>query len=676
MRLLPLSPRYYYYYFRRVIYRRQLGAIGYESSLVRSTALPLASKMSNEDKSNPPLDPFEEGILEDTTNNSGDEKLASDEEQIFQTPGPVNTRFKSPPPLDLRGSSTTFQTFRSSNVTVNPSIPEVPTFASLRASVPVPYADANASINATQAEYATLFVAPSKVASYNQLGSANILCPISKRNANGPKMFEVYAKAATEPIEEKFGAENYMVVGMEAVDSGDQIAQQYIQQRYVSNTAKLKEVYQRILDYDMFPIVRVPTTLISDDPQVPFSQRFGLVRVYLFSHAKSIPWKVVLVWQLAVNLQAMGPDHLVSSQWLYQFLHASCTPELRKIIDDMFMKLDHGYQGGIVYGWMLCNQLFKYNRDTAAALKKFIKLFETKGLRRYKGENVNLAREELLVVCERLSEVDDLPKETPVDILTGLTLCSVEEFRTLFESFLQDAKKQALLTLYEPEKVNILNEIQLILSNALEAYCTLCQSGNWNVPKNHKLHFAGKRGDERKSNPCWNCGKLGCTPNTCKQPRDDAKIAENRRKYYEGRGKGKDAGKKLVEGNYEREKWSTPAKGGPGVRYIGGVPHAYCGKKCNGSECGWNTTHSSKYHQAWKRDPSFDLAAFSPNHELCLAKKASNSGTSSTASSSLTATNTTGNGKQELLAKISVIEDSIHGDEARSALNMIKMFLN
>jgi hypothetical protein len=41
-------------------------------------------------------------------------------------------------------------------------------------------------------------------------------------------MFEVYAKAATDPIGERFGAENYMVVGMEAVDSADQIAQQYI----------------------------------------------------------------------------------------------------------------------------------------------------------------------------------------------------------------------------------------------------------------------------------------------------------------------------------------------------------------------------------------------------------------------------------------------------------------
>jgi hypothetical protein len=60
------------------------------------------------------------------------------------------------------------------------------------------------------------------------------------------------------------------------------------------------------------------------------------------------------------------------------------------------------------------------------------------------GENVALSRKELLAVCSRLAEAKELPQKTPVDLLTGLTLCSVDEFKTLFEHKLQVAKAESL----------------------------------------------------------------------------------------------------------------------------------------------------------------------------------------------------------------------------------------
>ncbi len=54
--------------------------------------------------------------------------------------------------------------------------------------------------------------------------------------------------------------------------------------------------------------------------------------------------------------------------------------------------LDVCFHGSVTFAWMLCNKLFGLNRDTTAALVNFLKLFWNKGLCRYKGENVALAK--------------------------------------------------------------------------------------------------------------------------------------------------------------------------------------------------------------------------------------------------------------------------------------------
>jgi hypothetical protein len=91
---------------------------------------------------------------------------------------------------------------------------------------------------------------------------------------------------------------------------------------------------------------------------------------------------------------------------------------------------------------MLCNKLFGLNWDTTAVLVNFLKLFWDKGLRCNQGGNVALAQKELLAVCSRLAEAKEMPQEMPVDLLTGLTLCLVDEFKTLFEHKLQVAKAE------------------------------------------------------------------------------------------------------------------------------------------------------------------------------------------------------------------------------------------
>ena len=77
--------------------------------------------------------------------------------------------------------------------------------------------------------------------------------------------------------------------------------------------------------------------------------------------------------------------------------------------------------------------MFHMSRDTVTALKNYLKLLEEKGLRRYPGENMARLQKEALAVCVSLNELNALPEETVVEILTGITRCSVPEFTKLFD---------------------------------------------------------------------------------------------------------------------------------------------------------------------------------------------------------------------------------------------------
>ncbi len=140
--------------------------------------------------------------------------------------------------------------------------------------------------------------------------------------------------------------------------------------------------------------------------------------------------------------------------------------------------------GRVTFAWMLCNKLFGLNQDTTAALVNFLKLFWNKGLHRYQGENVALARKELLAMCSRLAETKELLQKTPVDLLMGLTLCSVDQFKTLFKHKLQVAEAESLEGNHHLSQPEIMGEVHILLASATQYYSSLNMSDTWNLPQN------------------------------------------------------------------------------------------------------------------------------------------------------------------------------------------------
>ncbi len=279
-----------------------------------------------------------------------------------------------------------------------------------------------------------------------------------------------------------------------------------------------------------------------------------------------------------------------------------------------YRNLDVCFRGEVTFAWMLCNKLFGLNRDTTVTLVNFLKLFQNKGLRHYHGEHVALARKELLAVCSRLAKAKELLQETPVDLLTGLTLCLVDQFKTLFEHKLQVAKAKSLEGNHHLSQPEIMGEVRILLATAAQYYSSLNMSDTWNLPQHQHLNVIGT-----PLGSCWNYGKLDHSLDHCTQPQNEEQIAENCCKWMEANGWNPKKKGKGSSGNYKQEKWGHPKPGELGVHYVDGTPYAYCGKKHNGIECGWNTTNSTKFHKKWAAEgTAFNLASECPSHELVL----------------------------------------------------------
>ena len=94
----------------------------------------------------------------------------------------------------------------------------------------------------------------------------------------------------------------------------------------------------------------------------------------------------------------------------------------------MYKNLPANFQGAITFVWIKYKCMFARSRDTTASLKIFFKITESKGLGRIQGENVVYFAKEILAVGKRLNVSGDLPEETIIDVLTGLTKCSCKPF--------------------------------------------------------------------------------------------------------------------------------------------------------------------------------------------------------------------------------------------------------
>ena len=118
-------------------------------------------------------------------------------------------------------------------------------------------------------------------------------------------------------------------------------------------------------------------------------------------------------------------------------------------------------------------------------------------------------------------------------------------------------------------------------------------------------------------NACWNCGEDGHGVGKCPKPKDQAQITKNKEAFEKSKSGANTGGKssnkkgkgdKEKDPDYQRKVWANS-----GIHMVNGTLMLSC------KTCGYNTTHSTKFHGAWAKNPaSFKLSA---NHMYEREKK-------------------------------------------------------
>ena len=129
------------------------------------------------------------------------------------------------------------------------------------------------------------------------------------------------------------------------------------------------------------------------------------------------------------------------------------------------------------------------------SLQEKLKKFATNGLAKYPDQNVGLCVIELDAMMDRLAEVDDLPRDTPIHVLQGLCICDVKEFVNPFNLLLGRAElAQAQNVKFNLTAAETLKIAKTHTALATEWFHCLNNSNAFNIP-----------GGGGRVNACYNC---------------------------------------------------------------------------------------------------------------------------------------------------------------------------
>ena len=128
-------------------------------------------------------------------------------------------------------------------------------------------------------------------------------------------------------------------------------------------------------------------------------------------------------------------------------------------------------------------------------------------------------------VCEPLAENKKLPGKTPLLILTVFTKCSIKQFTGPFKLLLnlKRVKNMGTPAGLDDDNKKTLTYVCEILLKANNEFQSLNKDKKWNVL-------------ESSVNACSNCDGDHLLPD-CKEPRDEDKIARNKKAAWERRNK-------------------------------------------------------------------------------------------------------------------------------------------
>ena len=87
-------------------------------------------------------------------------------------------------------------------------------------------------------------------------------------------------------------------------------------------------------------------------------------------------------------------------------------------------------RGGVIYTYYTLSAMFTISRDIKQAMFNYLDYFKNQGLAKVvRNKNVLQVEAKVVGVCKRLNAAGALHEDIIIDVLTGLPISSVSEFR-------------------------------------------------------------------------------------------------------------------------------------------------------------------------------------------------------------------------------------------------------
>jgi hypothetical protein len=239
-----------------------------------------------------------------------------------------------------------------------------------------------------------------------------------------------------------------------------------LQSKYAGNLAKIKNFKCHINSWDMSDPFVTPMLINPDAISVEdcWAER-KLTGVHLLKNWGKLTLRQCCTWQQDCFDYASLED-FTSMEWAKPLMMNSCDALLIEQIDKKFEDLSLFEQGGVTYIKLALDEMFTIRKPVVTTLHGFFENFSKDGISKVPIKDVRVATEQLVAITERLAEVAALPCECTIQLLKGLTKCSVTVFRQTFSHLLVSVRLRQLCTLTSLHDSSCLGGIKKLCKEA------------------------------------------------------------------------------------------------------------------------------------------------------------------------------------------------------------------
>ena len=237
----------------------------------------------------------------------------------------------------------------------------------------------------------------------------------------------------------------------------------------------------------------------------------------------------------------------------FEFFRANTKESLFNKMLETYEQYPPQCHAGPLIAYLLLSKILQ---TTESAIEVMITKISKIKIRDIKGEDVDSVVSMVRSTFDILDGASDgarryVPDDFPKTILQVLQTSSHPEFNKAFSEEQARVQREANRTGLRP----IWPQVETLLLHAERIYQRLAMENKWNTSPSQKrqaltvnptatvpasTETKEKRQVNLSKRTCWNCEEMGCSVEICKKPRDEKKIAANRKKFLAAkRAKGK-----------------------------------------------------------------------------------------------------------------------------------------